>query len=250
MHSRSFLDLAGELRNQIYEEYAASMTLSMHKGRALDPPLSLTCRQVREELMSILHRCLFHTAPLEARVVDWNFGEVLTFLKRLKPHYNGQTRQLTIYIDVMVPAANYSPGRLQWCKNARFMMRWYHEDPSRQVKLLSDRSTPVRVRIEDQEFDVRHIVRFPDSSPFGISPRSARTDCYDRFHGYFVRRHGARAMALNFQLEIALEDGSSREWVRRYCEDSKKWSVRLKIAQENWDEASQSPFWCRSLNVA
>ena len=178
--------------------------------------------------MSILHRCLFHTAALEARVIDWDFCDLLVFLKRLKAHDTGHTRHLTVYINVKTPAANYSMSRLDWCRTARFAMAWYNEDPMRQVQLISDRSTPVRLKIEEQWFDVRHIVQFPPSSLFTEKHRSSDPTWFQNFNLMFCRRYGARSMALNHQLERSLEDALSRPFVERYWANAAAWVGRLE----------------------
>lgn len=158
----ALLKLPGELRNQIFEHYAASMTIKVRDGVAVFLPLARVCRQIRNELMSTLHCCLFHTAPIEAKVVDWEFGDLLAFLRKLKAHSNGTRRSLTVFIDVSSPCASRSEQLLEWC-------RQIHSSKSSRLRNMQKvcemmEGQPMKfatMQIEEESFNIKHVIRVP-----------------------------------------------------------------------------------------
>jgi len=84
--SSPFLNLPAELRNSIYEHYAAHVThIGVGRyGNASPLALMQTCRQVHEEVHLLAEQDITRTVTFEAVVLDCNFDHILRFLKRTK----------------------------------------------------------------------------------------------------------------------------------------------------------------------
>ena len=82
----SFYDLPAELRIEIYKLVLENVTIHIlpsrtHSRNQYPHPLVRTSRQVRHEVLPIIHSiCRLHTV-----VTDFNFAGLLTFLSRIPP---------------------------------------------------------------------------------------------------------------------------------------------------------------------
>ena len=183
--------------------------------------------------MSIFNGSLFENAPIEAKVIDWNFTDLLAFLKKLKPHSETSTRDLRITIEVLTPAANYSPQRFEWLANCRLALGWYLEDPLRYVNFEEDPYATIRLKIAEQFFDVKHVIRFP-ASDFTIRNRSASAFSFSGFLRTHCRRQGIRLHKFNNKLEeLLIKSSAQAEWVQRYWTTNGQWQAKLQGIQRH-----------------
>lgn len=100
-----FLSSSGELRNRIYEYYAAGITSlgTTRDGDAAPPPLMQICRQVRNEMHSIVDQEFAHMISYTAVAINYNFDHILQFLKRVESMDQGCERELFITIRLTRP---------------------------------------------------------------------------------------------------------------------------------------------------
>ncbi|KAK5125041.1 hypothetical protein LTR85_001232 [Meristemomyces frigidus] len=100
-----FLSLPGEIRNRIYEEYAAITTtlrINIH-GAAVPPALMQACQQITTEVRPIADQDIGHTVGFEAHVTDFDFQHVLAFIERIKSLSRGVERKLDITLRMTKP---------------------------------------------------------------------------------------------------------------------------------------------------
>jgi hypothetical protein len=120
-----FLNLAGELRNAIYELVIIdSPELWLSEGRVTLPPLGCVCRQMRTEMRSMFETheadlilaALTGRIRIRTRVINYDFTPLNTWLSRYELLPNeapllffrkGQTRML--YIDLVVDVPLVDP---------------------------------------------------------------------------------------------------------------------------------------------
>lgn len=86
-HRVTFYDLPAELRVEIYKLTLESVRLQIlpataDKSRKRPHPLTLTTRQVRHEVLPIIHA----TCPILCNVTDFVFDGLLEWMSRVPPH--------------------------------------------------------------------------------------------------------------------------------------------------------------------
>ena len=97
-----FLEWPAEIRNCIYEFYAASITsLGVNRGNstASAPPLMQTNRQVRSEMSKLVsHELASSAVSFNAVAAGFNFDHILRFLERMKSDPATLVRDLNITV--------------------------------------------------------------------------------------------------------------------------------------------------------
>lgn len=128
----SFLDLPGELRNEIYEacvaDYAPT-TVSLIGKHLASPPLDRASKQVRQEFSSLrgdYETNLSKVKHLEADVLDLDFGPLIGLLDRFVDHDNfGDGKALErISVRLVFTSACRSMGSEAVNWNLLLMQHW------------------------------------------------------------------------------------------------------------------------------
>jgi hypothetical protein len=85
-----FLNLAGELRNTIYELVVLNTSLRLSEGRIILPPLAHVCQQMRMEMRGIYEKheedlisdVQTGRLPIKARIINYDFVALYKWLER------------------------------------------------------------------------------------------------------------------------------------------------------------------------
>jgi hypothetical protein len=85
-----FLNLAGELRNAIYELVVLNTPLRIFEGHVNLPPLGYVCRQIHEEMTGIFEEheedlildVQNGRLPIKAKIINYDFAALYKWLKR------------------------------------------------------------------------------------------------------------------------------------------------------------------------
>ncbi|GAB7366114.1 hypothetical protein MBLNU230_g7676t1 [Neophaeotheca triangularis] len=161
----SFYSLPPELREEIYKLALGSLRIHIlplaSDHARCQHPLTLTSRQIRSEVLPLIHK----TRPIQANITDFNFDGLLAWLSRIPVNEPKDTLcknpDLRIYLSSSIPAKE-KPGKFEsmrkWMHDradpCRFQPAWVYAGPvaasrtATELRRRVTRQTDVRVKAE------------------------------------------------------------------------------------------------------